>query len=114
MIAFAFILFNTLISNILKIGIGTSLLISAVRCIVQLTVVATILQQVFAAENKWVVAGIVGGWTTSHFPLVLTVSLVLLNLLGTIEIGMTDSCSTTSGLTVLQWSISQNGGINTW
>lgn len=60
MIAFAFILFNTLISNILKIGIGTSLLVSAVRCVVQLTVVATILHQVFAAEDKWVVAGIIG------------------------------------------------------
>ncbi|KAF9447402.1 hypothetical protein P691DRAFT_671565 [Macrolepiota fuliginosa MF-IS2] len=69
-IALAFILFNTFLSRILKIGVGTSLLVSAIRCIVQLTLVATILQQVFAAEDKWVVAGIS----------------FLLNLLGTIEI----------------------------
>jgi len=66
MIASAFILFNTLISNILKIGIGTSLLVSAIRCVVQLTVVATILQQVFAAEDKWAVAGIIGEWLSSR------------------------------------------------
>lgn len=69
-IALAFILFDACVSGILKIGVGTSLLISAVRCMVQLTVVATILQQVFAAKDKWVVASIT----------------ILLNLLGTIEI----------------------------
>ncbi|KAJ3559409.1 hypothetical protein NP233_g11270 [Leucocoprinus birnbaumii] len=70
-IALAFILFDTFVSGVLKIGVGTSLLVSAVRCMVQLTVVATILQQVFSAEDPWVVTGIS----------------ILLNLLGTIEIG---------------------------
>ncbi|KXN86087.1 hypothetical protein AN958_10563 [Leucoagaricus sp. SymC.cos] len=69
-IALAFILFCTFISSVLKIGVGTSLLTSAIRCIVQLTIVATILQEVFSAQDKWVVAGIS----------------FLLNLLGTIEI----------------------------
>jgi ABC-type iron transport system FetAB permease component len=55
-IAFAFILFNALVSGVLQIGIGNSLIISAIRCTVQLTVVATVLQQVFAAENKFIVA----------------------------------------------------------
>lgn len=89
-IALAFILFNTFLSGVLRIGVGTSLLVSAVRCILQLTVVATILQQVFAAEDKWVVAGISCKWP-STLPLwshSYTLVLVLLNLLGTIEIGM--------------------------
>ncbi|XP_006459590.1 hypothetical protein AGABI2DRAFT_184217 [Agaricus bisporus var. bisporus H97] len=70
LIAFAFISFNALVSWVLEIGIGKSLLISAVRCMVQLTLVATILQQVFMAENKWIVAGIA----------------ILLNVLGTMEV----------------------------
>ncbi|KAJ3563823.1 hypothetical protein NP233_g8688 [Leucocoprinus birnbaumii] len=69
-IALAFILLNSAISGLLKIGVGTSLIISAIRCMVQLTLVALILEPVFAAENKWAVAGIS----------------FLLNLLGTVEI----------------------------
>ena len=59
-IALAFILFDTFVSGVLKIGVGSSLLTGAIRCMIQLTVVATILQQVFAAENQLVIAGIVG------------------------------------------------------
>jgi hypothetical protein len=92
-IAFAFILFNALLSWVLEIGVGKSLLISAVRCMVQLTLVATILQQVFTAENKWAVAGI-SGESPNIVPCLLflliqySFELVLLNLLGTIEVGM--------------------------
>lgn len=60
---------------------------------VQLTLVATILQQVFTAENKWAVAGI-SGESPNIVPCLLflliqySFELVLLNLLGTIEVGM--------------------------
>ncbi|KAK7033531.1 hypothetical protein VNI00_012755 [Paramarasmius palmivorus] len=69
-LAFSFIAFNTLISTFLRLGVGFSLLTAALRCILQLAVVGTILQKVFQANNPWAVAGIA----------------FLLNLLGTLEI----------------------------
>jgi ABC-type iron transport system FetAB permease component len=53
-----FIAFNSIISQALQLGIGASLVFAALRCVVQLTLVATILQRVFAAENFWAVVGI--------------------------------------------------------
>ncbi|KAI9442049.1 hypothetical protein BJY52DRAFT_1128667 [Lactarius psammicola] len=66
---FAFVAMNMALSQVLQLQIGTSLVISALRCIVQLTLVATILQRVFAAQNMWTVAAIA----------------LLLNILGTFE-----------------------------
>ncbi|KAF8498559.1 UPF0014-domain-containing protein [Russula emetica] len=65
-----FIAFNSLISQALQLGIGASPVFAALRCVVQLTLAATILQRVFAANNFWAVVGIA----------------LLLNLLCTIEI----------------------------
>ena len=89
-IAFSFILFDTFVSGVLKIGVGSSLLISAVRCMIQLTVVATILQQVFAADDQLVIAGITGNRLSvcSQSYVHIITSSVLLNVLGTIEIGV--------------------------
>lgn len=61
----AFVVMNVALSQALQLQIGTSLVISALRCTVQLTVVATILQRVFAAHNIWTVAAIA---CTSHTP----------------------------------------------
>ncbi|KAH9033216.1 hypothetical protein EDB83DRAFT_2507875 [Lactarius deliciosus] len=61
---FAFIALDMVLSQVLQLQIGTSLVISALRCIVQLTLVATVLQSVFASQNMWT---------------------VLLNMLGTFE-----------------------------
>ncbi|KAF9463945.1 hypothetical protein BDZ94DRAFT_1257835 [Collybia nuda] len=66
----SFILFDVFVSNIFGLGIGQSMLISAFRCVLQLGVVAVLLERVFATENPWAVAGIA----------------FLLNLLGTFEI----------------------------
>ncbi|KAF8268469.1 UPF0014-domain-containing protein [Lactarius quietus] len=66
---FAFIGMNMVLSQVLQLQIGTELVISALRCVVQLTFVATILQRVFAAQNIWTVAAIA----------------LLLNLLGAFE-----------------------------
>ncbi|KAH8976575.1 hypothetical protein EDB86DRAFT_2967439 [Lactarius hatsudake] len=66
---FAFIALDMVLSQVLQLQIGTSLVISALRCIVQLTLVATVLQSVFASQNMWTVAAIA----------------LLLNMLGTFE-----------------------------
>ena len=57
-LAFSFILFDALCSKFFGLGIGTSLVTAAVRCVVQLTLVALILQKVFDANHPWAVAGI--------------------------------------------------------
>ncbi|KAI0306206.1 hypothetical protein B0F90DRAFT_1697057 [Multifurca ochricompacta] len=64
-----FVALNAVLSHVLQLHIGTSLVIGALRCVVQLTLVATVLQRVFAAESIWAVAGIA----------------LLLNTLGTFE-----------------------------
>ncbi|KAH9047058.1 hypothetical protein EDB84DRAFT_1463457 [Lactarius hengduanensis] len=66
---FAFVALDMVLSQVLQLQIGTSLVISALRCIVQLTLVATVLQSVFASQNMWTVAAIA----------------LLLNMLGTFE-----------------------------
>lgn len=68
-LAFSFILFDAFVSFFFRLGIGSSLVTAAVRCVLQLAVVATLLQKVFEANNPWAVAGIA----------------FLLNLMGTFE-----------------------------
>jgi hypothetical protein len=57
-IGLTFILFDVGVSTILRLGVGVSLLVAALRCIGQLAVVATVLQGVFEHKNPWSVAGI--------------------------------------------------------
>jgi len=68
-IALGFILFDVGVSTVFRLGVGVSLLIAALRCIGQLALVASILQQVFDNKNPWLVALIA----------------FILNLLGTFE-----------------------------
>ncbi|KAG7100146.1 hypothetical protein E1B28_001925 [Marasmius oreades] len=68
--AFSFILVNAFLSTVFRLDIGFSLITAAIRCIVQLALVGTILQKVFEADNPWAVAAIA----------------LLLNLLGTVEV----------------------------
>ena len=70
-LAFAFILFDGLVSTTFGLGVGSSLVTAAVRCVVQLSVVALILRQVFETNHPWAVAGMA----------------CLLNLMGTAETG---------------------------
>jgi hypothetical protein len=85
---FAFIAMNMVLSQVLNLQIGTSIMVSALRCIVQLTLVATILERVFAAQNLWTVAAIA---RTSHpytsLPIAHYSVPVLLNMLGAFETG---------------------------
>ncbi|KAF4593361.1 hypothetical protein EYR38_009075 [Pleurotus pulmonarius] len=68
-LAFSFIVFNVVLSSVLRLDIGNSLLIASARCVVQLGVVALLLQKVFEARDPWIVAAIV----------------CVLNILGTFE-----------------------------
>jgi len=52
----SFITFNVVVSQWLQLHLGASLGIAALRCTVQLTLVATVLQHVFAAKKWWMVA----------------------------------------------------------
>ncbi|EPQ52485.1 UPF0014-domain-containing protein [Gloeophyllum trabeum ATCC 11539] len=68
-LAFSFIVFDALVSHLLRLGVGTSLVTAATRCIIQLSVMALVLAQIFETGNPWGIAGIAG----------------LLNLMGTLE-----------------------------
>ena len=57
-IGLAFVAFNVAISYVLKLHVGSGLVIAALRCMAQLMMVATILQQVLAVKTPWAVAGI--------------------------------------------------------
>ncbi|KAG6335673.1 hypothetical protein ID866_3407 [Astraeus odoratus] len=70
-LGFSFILFNSFVSTSLNLGVGSSLVSSALRCIIQLAIVGLLLQRVFETNNPWAVAGII----------------FLLNFLGTVEAG---------------------------
>ncbi|TFK69669.1 UPF0014-domain-containing protein [Pluteus cervinus] len=68
--AFGFIAFDAVFSLTLGLRVESSLIISSLRCIFQLALVASILQRVFETEDPWVVGFIA----------------LFLNLLGTIEV----------------------------
>ncbi|EIW84462.1 hypothetical protein CONPUDRAFT_80795 [Coniophora puteana RWD-64-598 SS2] len=68
-IAGAFVAFTVVVSTVLKLGVGGTLLTAAIRCIIQLSVMGFFLQKIFETNNPWAVAGIA----------------MLLNLLGTFE-----------------------------
>jgi len=94
-IGLAFILLDVGISTVFRLGIGLSLLIAALRCIGQLGVVATILQQVFENKNPWVVGFISCAYLPLPFDYVGTQDIaVVLNFLGTFETGKYQPFST--------------------
>ena len=57
-LAFSFIVFDAVVSKSFGLGVGTSLVTAAVRCVVQLSLVALVLQKVFETNDPWGVAGI--------------------------------------------------------
>ncbi|KAG5337497.1 hypothetical protein C0989_009495 [Termitomyces sp. Mn162] len=73
-LGFTFILFDVGVSAYFRLGIERGLLTAAIRCVIQLAIMAVLLHGVFSAENPWAVAGIA----------------LLLNLLGTLEIVPSD------------------------
>ncbi|CUA70582.1 UPF0014 membrane protein [Rhizoctonia solani] len=57
-IGFCFVAADAVVSYGLGLGVGTSLVSAAIRCTVQLSIMALILQSVFEASSPWAVAGI--------------------------------------------------------
>ena len=57
-IGLLFIIFDAILSLILGLGIGTSLVVASIRCVVQLSIMGLVLDRVFASDNIWAVAGI--------------------------------------------------------
>jgi len=57
-VGLTFVAFNSAISYVLELHFGSSLAIAALRCMVQLTVVAIVLQWVLAVKKPWAVGGI--------------------------------------------------------
>jgi ABC-type iron transport system FetAB permease component len=55
-VALAFILFDVGLSTVFRLGLGVSLVVAAGRCMGQLTVVATLLHEVFENRNPRTVA----------------------------------------------------------
>ncbi|KAH9060225.1 hypothetical protein EDB87DRAFT_1683976 [Lactarius vividus] len=74
---FTFVTLDMVLLQVLQLQISTSLVISVLQCIVQLILVATVLQSVFTSQNMWTVAVIVLKPITGMS--------VLLNMLGTFE-----------------------------
>ncbi|PSR78110.1 hypothetical protein PHLCEN_2v7574 [Hermanssonia centrifuga] len=88
-LAFSFIILDAVVSRALGLGVGTSLVTSGLRCVVQLSLVALILQKVFETNNPWAVAGIACEHLAIYHAIQPFVDPLftqgLLNLMGTIE-----------------------------
>ena len=63
-VAFSLVAFNSAISQVLQLDIGASLVIAALRCIAQLTIVSFILRYVFVVESMWAVARLARRFST--------------------------------------------------
>lgn len=57
-IGFTFVAVDAVVSYGLGLGIGTSLVSAALRCVVQLSIMGLVLQSVFETTSPWAVAGI--------------------------------------------------------
>jgi hypothetical protein len=57
-LGFLFIVFDAAVSTSLGLGVGRSLVTAALRCVVQLSLMALVLQKIFEAKNPWGVAGL--------------------------------------------------------
>jgi ABC-type iron transport system FetAB permease component len=57
-LAFSFILFDAAVSFFFGLRVGRSLVTAAIRCVVQLAIMGTLLQSVLDTDNPWAVAGI--------------------------------------------------------
>ena len=81
------------VSTVLRLGIGLSLLIAGLRCVGQLALVASILHEVFETRNPWLVSLICCAFVQFFIEhpralFIYCLLLVMLNFLGTFEIGM--------------------------
>jgi ABC-type iron transport system FetAB permease component len=57
-IGLLFLLLDVALSFFLQLGLSTSLLTAAARCVIQLTIMGFVLKSVFETNHPWAVAGI--------------------------------------------------------
>lgn len=63
----SFIVFDAVLSVTFNLGIASSLLVAAGRCILQLSVMGLVLDRVFAADNVWGVFGMICAYVARLF-----------------------------------------------
>lgn len=59
-IGLLFIVFDSLLSIVFRLSIAGSLIVAALRCVLQLSVMSLVLGQVFQSDNIWAIAGLIG------------------------------------------------------
>lgn len=57
-LALSFVLFDAVVSSFYRLGISSSLITAALRCIIQLTVMGLVLEKIFETRSPWGVAGL--------------------------------------------------------
>lgn len=57
-IGFVFVAFDAVVSHGFGLGVGLPLITAAVRCIIQLALMALVLQKIFDSDSPWGVAGL--------------------------------------------------------
>ena len=57
-LALSFVVFDAVLSSIYRLGISSSLISAAFRCIVQLSVMALVLESIFKTQNPYGIAGL--------------------------------------------------------
>lgn len=60
-LALSFVVFDAVLSSIYRLGISSSLISAALRCIIQLSVMALVLESIFKTQNPYGIAGLARG-----------------------------------------------------
>ena len=57
-LAFSFVVFDAVLSSAYRLGISNSLISAAFRCVVQLSVMALVLESIFKTKNPYGIVGL--------------------------------------------------------
>lgn len=57
-LALSFVAFDAILSSVYRLGISSSLISAALRCTIQLSVMALVLESIFKTKNPFGVAGL--------------------------------------------------------
>ena len=57
-LALSFVAFDAVLSSVYRLGISSSLVSAALRCVIQLSVMALVLESIFKTQNPFGVAGL--------------------------------------------------------
>ena len=57
-LALSFVVFDAVLSSVYRLGISSSLISAALRCVIQLSVMALMLESIFKTQNPFGVVGL--------------------------------------------------------